>query len=238
MKDFIFIIIFFTFFLFGCENEERKLLLQQQEQLEFSWDTKTADIIAMYHYNKVKYGSLYQFNNDLYESYRLMKEDFQNNADKILSLYKDLGYGYKVDELASEIKNAKDKNNKNLKIYLINRYLILTDQLVYREIMKYKSRGFHYTYIEPGIELEKEEYKIGEIVKANLFVKASDTTQKPFFVLSSGTIIDSFDNKGNAVYTVIADKKGKFEVKGRLFCPKGGSTEFDSTDFKFEYIVK
>ncbi len=240
MKNYIFISFILTIFLFGCKNEDSKLLLQQQELLEFTWDSKTATIIAMYHSNKVKYKGLYQFNNNLYESYKLVKEDFQNNAGKILSLYKELGYiyGYGTEKLASDIENAKDKNDETLKINLINKYLILINESIFREIIKYKSKGFHYTYIEPGVELEKKEYKLGEIVKANLFVKATDSTQKPLFILKNGHVIDSFDNRGNAVYTVIADKKGKFEVKGILVYQIGGITNIDSTNFEFEYIVK
>ena len=229
-------------FLIGCKNNENDLLEKQQKLLESQMFSISGDIKALYFYNKNKYWELNQTYEKLNKSYYIVKNDFENNINEIndiISFYKQQGYTNLYVDFSSDIKEVLNTKDECLKTYILNNYLILINDLLDSEIKKSLSRGFHFTNIKPYIELEKKKFSLGEEVKAKIFIKATDTTQKPLYLIHNGIVLDSFNYEGDGVYSVFADKKGNFKVKGILLFPKSGSlTEIDSCGFEFDYIVK
>ena len=59
MKYNLIVLVIILIFSIGCNNNENQLLLKQQELLEYHMDRKSADIVAIYMSNKIKYGGSY-----------------------------------------------------------------------------------------------------------------------------------------------------------------------------------
>jgi hypothetical protein len=226
----------------NCKNKEENLLLKQQKLLESQLFSKEGNIKALYLYNREKYQDLNQKYEILNISYQNIKNDFENNLyeiDNLISYYKKQGFTNLYVDFPSDIKQELKTEDKDLKTYILNNYLILMNNILDNEIKRNISKGYHFTNIKPFVKLEKKRYSVGEKVKAEIFIIATDTTQKPLFIVNNKTVLDSFDNEGNGVYSVYAEKRGSFKVKGVVLYPKSGSyTQIDSSRFEFDYIVK
>jgi len=100
-----------------------------------------------------------------------------------------------------------------------------------------EAKSYKFTDLNAIVKADKGYVLSGETYTAQIFVGASDTTQRPSIQLENGTLIDSFDSKGRGIYSVKTSGYGIFPLKGKIFVNKPGSTELDSFPFETEYQV-
>jgi gliding motility-associated protein GldM len=99
------------------------------------------------------------------------------------------------------------------------------------------AKSYKFTDLNAIVKAERGYVLSGETYTAQIFVGASDTTQRPVIKLDNGTILDSFDNKGRAIYKVKTSGYGIHPLKGLIYVNKPGSSELDSFPFETEYQV-
>ena len=248
MRLFIGIILTSFFLIISC-NSENELILEENlnKLLKQQLNKKLEDSKSLYMTNKMRYHELYELSNSLTDSYNLIDKDFSNNISEfnsIFSYYKQINADFNSQELNTLIEKAKDENDKALKLYLKNKFLILANDIMYDEIRQKLAKGYHFTNVKSVVQLENEVINQGDFVKAKVFLMAFDTTQRPVYLIDDKKhgvlVIDSFDNDLKGVYYLKTNKKGKYTVKGKTVFMVNDLfiQEIDSSNFSFEYIVK
>ncbi|PID88332.1 MAG: hypothetical protein CSB06_00830 [Bacteroidia bacterium] len=99
------------------------------------------------------------------------------------------------------------------------------------------AKSYKFTDLNAIVKAEKGYLLAGERYTAQIFVGASDSTQKPEIILDNGKRVDSFDNMKRGIYSVQASGYGEHVLKGNIVVNKPGSTEKDSFPFETSYLV-
>ncbi len=99
------------------------------------------------------------------------------------------------------------------------------------------AKSYKFTSLNAIVKTDKGYVLSGEPFSAQIFVGASDTTQKPTIKLDNGTIIDSFDNQNRGIFSIKTGAPGVYSLKGQIFVQKPGTTDLDSFPFEYPYQV-
>lgn len=99
------------------------------------------------------------------------------------------------------------------------------------------AKSYKFTSLNAIVKTDKGYVLSGETFNAQIFVGASDTTQKPVIKLDNGTILDSFDNQNRGIFSIKTGSPGIYNLKGQIFVQKPGTTDLDSFPFEYPYQV-
>ncbi|NPA67109.1 MAG: gliding motility protein GldM [Chlorobi bacterium] len=99
------------------------------------------------------------------------------------------------------------------------------------------AKSYKFTNLNAIVKTEKGYVLSGETYTAQIFVAASDTTQRPTIVFDNGTTVDSFDSQGRGIYSVKTGAPGIYTLKGKILVQKPGTSELDSFPFESQYQV-
>lgn len=99
------------------------------------------------------------------------------------------------------------------------------------------AKSYKFTSLNAIVKTDKGYVLSGEPFTAQIFVGASDTTQKPIIKFDNGTTLDSFDNQNRGIFSIKTGSPGVYNLKGQIFVNKPGSTEKDSFPFEYPYQV-